>query len=299
MDMMNTKSGLAEEQLAELFDLMAWSPRIDSDAEYLYHYYGTDASQSVFTKDYILFRLAAASTFEDRMEGKSIEVYYDLAIDELLGEGEISLEVAKELSDIKVPERTWLSYFSEGGGSRSGLYQHTEYIICFSKKKDDKYMYENYCKNSNGYCFEFSGVDLKELACLGHKNGAEIRVSPILYGREVVDYLRERIRDVCSSPIRRNNLASYIQDVLHITQYIAKLKRFSNEEEVRLIVFMPKKQIYTANDIIRCADEEHRYIYLKAPKNICLGVSCAPFNNREETKKMMSFLNTNGYPVSN
>ena len=297
MDMTNTKNGLTEEQLVEIFDLMAWDPRIDSEVEYLYHYYGTVASRSVFQQDYIVFRLAAASTFEDKMEGKAIEVYYDLAIDELLVEGEISREIAKELSCIKVPERTWLSYPYEGGGGRSGLYQHEEYIICFSKKKDDKYMYEAYCQNSIGYCFEFSGVDLKELTCLGHKNGAEIRVSPILYGREVVDYLKKIIRDLCSNPIRRNNLAAYLQDILHITQYMAKLKRFSDEEEVRLIVFVPQKQIYAGNDIIRDVNEEHKYLFLKAPKDMCLGVSCAPFNNREETEEMMKFLNDNGYSV--
>ena len=290
-------SGLSEEKLAEIMDMMAWDPRIDTDVDFLYHYYGETASKSVFREDEILFRLADASTFEDKMEGKAIEVYYDLAIEELLEEEVISREVANQLSDIKTPSHIWLNFFS-GREGRGGMHEYEEYIMCFSKKKADTYMFQNYCKDSNGYCYEFSVIDLRELTYKGHRNGAKMKLEPILYGRAVVEYLKQQICAVCNNPIRCKNMTKYIEDVLHYTQYISKLKKFSDEEEVRLIVFMPRHHIYDCCDIIRSEEEGHKYIYLKAPKEILLGVTCAYFNNKEETQEMMKCLRDKGYPTA-
>ena len=271
----------------EILDVIAWRmyclPR-PIEADCLYHYYKGKDILKVLRNDNIVFRLASLSTFEDKMEGKSVEVYFDLALQELLGMHKINQKEYDELSAILIPEQAWLMCDSVNGYRRFSLCEYDEYVICFSKEKDDSYMYENYCKESDGYCLEFPTIELNEVTCKALDNSAEMTLMPILYGREVVDYIEAIILEVLHDKAKRHYLKECIQDLLHIVQYSAKLSKYRKEKEVRLVVLLPKQHTHVLPDIEHVnSDDGNKYIYLKIPKKTLTAISAAPFNSKGET----------------
>ena len=282
----------------EILSVLAWQmyclPR-PIEADCLYHYYKGKDVLRVLHEDAIIFRLASLSTFEDKMEGKSVEVYYDLALQELLQAHRINLKEHEELSDISIPEQAWLMCDSVNGCGRFSNCEYDEYVICFSKEKDNLYMFENYCKESDGYCLEFPTIELKEVTCRAMNNSAEMALWPILYGREVVDYIETIILEVLHDTAKRHHLKECIQDLLHIVQFSAKLSKYWKEQEVRFVVLLPKKLTNTLPDIEYDNSGGNKYIYLKLPKSALTGISAAPFNTREETLRTINSAKKAGY----
>ena len=288
-----------DEHTKEILDVLAWEmyvlPR-QVECDSLYHYYNGETVPLVLRKDGIQFRLAALSTFEDKMEGKSVEVYYDLALQELLLERSITNVDYEELIKIKVPDKAYLMYLPKDGLGKGHFCEYNEYVICFSKAKDDHYMYENYCKDSDGYCLEFPVIELKEVTCMSLRNSAEMMLMPVLYGREVVEYIKHIVLEVLNEPAKRHHLEECIQSLLHIVQFSAKLSKYSLEREVRLITLLPKKLEYDLPNIRYAeSDDSKQYIYLNVEKYVLTGISAAPFNAKQETLKIMHTIKENGY----
>ena len=279
-----------------IFDSLLWTVQQENDYDKLYHYYSGTTLRKVLLKDAIVFRLAKASTFEDKMEGKAVEVYYDLALSELVHDGLITTKQYESFSAISVPDKLFLSRKTDYGMVAFGNTEYEEYIICFSTEENDPYMFENYVKNADGYCLHFSGIDLRELTCKGLSNHAEIKLIPVLYGREVVDYIREKVLLIASNPIRSDNCNVYISALLHYVQYAAKLNKFSKENEVRLVVFRNKNagDDNRTESMVRIKDGN--YLLFSVGKELLINVTPAPYNNANETKAVMDYLEKNGYP---
>lgn len=279
-----------------IVDILAWDVQEKIDYDALYHYYSGPTLRKVLTKDAIVFRLAAAATFEDKMEGKAVEVYYDLALSELVSEGAISPEQYDAFSKASVPDKIFLPRKTNSGINAFGNSEFEEYIICFSTKENDPYMFENYIKNADGYCLHFSGMDLRELTCKGIDNQAEIKLIPVLYGRKVVDYIREKLLMIASNPIRTENYNEYISVLLHYVQYAAKLNKYSKENEVRLVVFRNKNAgDMNVNGVMNRIDDG-KYLLFSIGKEVLYKVTPAPYNGKIETVSVMDYLEDSGYP---
>lgn len=286
----------------EILSVLAWQMyclQRPIEADFLYHYYRGEDVLRVLRDDTITFRLASLSTFEDKMEGKSVEVYYDLALQELLQAKMISQKEFDELIAVSIPEQTWLMFNSDNGYKRFRLCDFDEYVICFSKEKDDPYMYENYCKGSDGYCLEFPTIELKEVTCKALDNCAEMKLLPIYYGREVVDFIASTVLEILGDAAKKHHLKECIQDLLHIVQYSAKLSKYNREKEVRLVVLLPKQHNDKLPDIeyVNTGDD-NKHIYLKIPKNVLSGISSAYFNAANETQQRIDSVKKCGYIVT-
>ena len=83
MDSEHTTTQLTEDDWAQISAMWDWNIETQMHFDMLYHYYKGDTLRKVLKNDAVIFRLASASTFEDKMEGKAVEVYYDLALEEL------------------------------------------------------------------------------------------------------------------------------------------------------------------------------------------------------------------------
>ena len=105
-------SDAKEQESVDLFDAyFDWDPSVDDSVFELYRYYGENTVNRVLQKDFICFRLSAAENFEDKMEGKAIEVYYDLALDRLKRAGKITQEEYDEYYPLDGLEDSYYSVF--------------------------------------------------------------------------------------------------------------------------------------------------------------------------------------------
>lgn len=285
---------LTQDQYQRIFYKIAWDPRLDTDVDSLYHYYPSETLKLVLKKENIIFRLASASTFKDKLEGKAVESYYKTAIQELLSEKKISKKDYNLLITISIPERISIVYLPINGYGIISNECYEEYIICFSKKKNDERMYKEY----GDHCLEFFTLDLRELTLLGARNHSEVKLLSVKYGREAIDYIKTNVELVINDRIRGQDIEYYISNLLHIVQYSSKSMDFSHEEEVRLIAFLPKNCEEKLPNIRIPTDRNHKeYIYLSVPKNILFGLYSSKNINIEESTNIKNYLSQNGYSI--
>ena len=160
IDMESSESILTDQDWEAMVAAFTWDVEQPCCADLLYHYYSSRSVKRVIKKDGIYLRLAAAATFPDKMEGKAVEVFYDLALDELRSEKRITARQYEDFSKISVPEKLFLAKGKENGMIVWGDAEYEEYIICFSTEENDPYMFDNYIKDADGYCLHFFGLSI-------------------------------------------------------------------------------------------------------------------------------------------
>ena len=276
-----------------------WSWNLETRLHYdmLYHYYSSRSLKKVVNSNNILLRLSSSANFDDMMEGRAVQVYYDLALEELVGAKVLTEEQFVKFADVDIPEKIPFISVNDDGWSIYRAEPYEEYVICFSTVEDDPYMYENYIHDSDGYCVHLFGTELNELETLSISNHANITLIPVLYGRESVEYIKGKLCEIISDPAKERNYEYFIKDLLHYVQYAAKRKMFAREHEVRLVIFLPKNHPSSLPNIRFWSDENGRkYIYFSVPKYLLYDVSPAPYNAKSETQIIKEYLNTRGYP---
>lgn len=268
-----------EQQNVDMFEAyFDWDSNVADDVFELHHYYSESAVKKVLQKDTICFRLSAAENFKDKMEGKAIEVYYDLVIDSLKRSGEITLDEYEALASIDVRQNEY--FFSK---HPSGIMQYREmkfeeYIICFSSVNDDPYMFQNYGE----YCLTFTKGNL--LSLLQGRENVHPVFAPVLYGNDIVKYLQDKIRKIINEPTMKKDLPWFVGEVLHYLQFVAKQSKYSKENERRLIVYLPENETELIPEIERTEIKDERYIYLRYPKEYLCGISAYQGEAKSEQK---------------
>lgn len=132
--------------------------------EVIYHYTDRETTRKILTKDGLCFRMTRAEDFEDQFEGRTLEEYYQEAIENLRKSGFLPDTHYRILRKAQMPEMKPMS-FSNPVDPSSIFFQgarYTTYVSCFSTEKDDPKMIERYMKNESkkGYCI---GVNAKSL----------------------------------------------------------------------------------------------------------------------------------------
>ena len=107
----------------------------------VYHYTNIDTVPLILRDDKIHLRMTHVEYFDDKHEWrKTIEIYYDLALERLLHDDIIDCDTYAALSRIEVPEKTvFILPPSSSSTDTSGIVCNTEcdvYIACFSSEKN-------------------------------------------------------------------------------------------------------------------------------------------------------------------
>lgn len=228
------------EQLAHLQYLNNFS----NTPENLYHYTAFDVANLILSSEGIVFRLTEINCFSDITEGRLIQAYYEIALHNLKVKSIISSQEYERLIRIELPEETLII-------SSSNIGSYTKYrmfVACFSKEGQNEYMYNNYIKNTNheGYCIQIPSYILNEkFKQLGIAIGCKLELAAVIYGNSIIEkietYLIE-LKRIClefSSDILDNGINTLLRDYLKHMKPLTKLERYKNENEVRLIVYLP------------------------------------------------------------
>ena len=269
----------------------------------LYHYRSGSSIESIFESGNITLRLTAADCFEDKLEGKAVEVYYDIALEEMLRDSTITTKQFEELSQVEMPNRMLIIHKTDDGLNWGKWEEFDAFIICFSTVKDDPYMYEKYVHNkkSGGFCIEFSGIELRFISHLSMDNEAIIKLIPVMYGGRAVDYIKEQVQKVIQDPVLYDNKDQVLGEVLHQVQFSAKRNRYSKENEIRLIVYMAKSDYKEHPNIFRdinsSGEKKKEYIKFRITKNVVFNITPDPNNNPDTTAKAIKHIQTRGYSL--
>lgn len=271
------------------------------DVPDLYHYRSGSSVSKMFNKDNLILRLTAADQFEDKLEGKAVEVYYDITLEKLARDGKITAEQFKDLSTIDIPDKTLIIHKTDEGMNWAKWEEFETYVICFSTEKDDPFMYERYVhnKSTGGFCIELSGIEIRSLSQLSIDNESHIKLIPVMYGEKTVRYLESQIMRVAGNSFLYKNRNEVIGEILHQIQFSAKRSRYSKENEIRLLIYLAKGDYSDHPNLNRDRDEKEKiiskYINFKIPKEVVFNVTADTQNEEQTTKRMMASFQELGY----
>ena len=271
---------LTKEQMAQLADFQYKYDVVDVP-DLLYHYTRFDIADLILSSEGINFRLSEINSFLDVTEGRLIQAYYEIALHNLLNKKVITSCEYDRLICIDVPEKTLIISDKKIGSSC----ECRVYVGCFSTIGQDEYMNENYIKNEGykGYCLQIPSWILKNhFDRRGIALGCRYSLSPIIYGSRIVDEIEKYLADaksIChefSNEVMIKAMNTLIRERLFNMRPITKLDRYRKENEVRLIVYLPKHSDNTVGcpDFINKVDEDHieicfdKHLYGLFPHNV-------------------------------
>lgn len=272
----------------------------------LFHYTNIENVDKILCKDKITFRMTNIDDFTDKMEGKSIEVFYDLALERLLACKKITLATYNELSALKILDTITIEVHDNNPESIIVFdnVPYVTYVSCFTIEGDSEYMQKNYFKNDEqkGCIIRLYGDFIKELSCKYQVNYRSSLLK-VKYGKEVVEDIYKTIIKVLSfgngSKEFLNNLAKpIIQMYLHELKYSAKLSRYKDEKEIRLVSYIPAEEKYQNG--IRFETDPNtgkRYIHAELSKYFYRNIHFGKNLNENEKRNIKELLTDRGYCI--
>ena len=293
-----------------VFEFLDWIDQQNkvSDAT-VYHYAKGDTTKKILRENGIVLRLTRVEDFKDKYEGKATLVCYDLALIELLEEGNISQKEYELLCDAE-PTTKCLVFQKKDKTTGADVYareKYVPYVICFSNQKDNDYMFEHYASGDNLQgCIGFYPAELREELRVQMRPLDEISIQKIMYGRETIKMLKQAIERVVSILRESNDETSQkycrnlIDELLRELQYPAKMGRFWREDEKRLIIFLPNQDNLTEEQkaefvFNRGTEDGKEYIEVCVPKYCFEGISFSQSTSQEDAENMRQYLTSIGY----
>ena len=275
----------------------------------IYHYTNEETVPLILTKKHISFRMTRIDDFDDVYEGKTIEIYYDLALEKLHKMNILTEEQLLLFSKVQLPEKHAFIHISS---SYNGIKLETAvpYVVCFSKNANDPYMYKNYLKGTDRGCslgfhlFTDKHVVVQGKPLLSLCNGARLFLTNVLYGEEIVDHLVDYIQGLlnCIDGVFINKeleewILPFIEIELANLQYCSKLNKYRRENEVRMILLVSESESISPNPAYCFKTEEkdgRHFLYIPFHRSLLNSIhaSDALKNDMDDLK---SKLIENGY----
>ena len=280
----------------EIFDL-AFDNGIEppNNISMLYHYRSGSSLDTIFREDGIRLRATLAENFPDKLEGRAVAVYYEEALDELLNENKITQEQYDNLSQIEMPEEEMFIFKSERIMISRDL-KFEPYVACFSTEMNDPYMFENYGKNKKGkFCMGFYRSELENLTHSNMQEKVVAKLIPAMYGKQAVCYLKEKTLQVVQKTNLLKDAEILIPDILKALRYSAKRSKFAKDNEIRLVVCLPKDDDHgrTRYEIEKTKDG--RYLWVRFAKHSVIGLWPDPNNDQVDNDSIREMLVERGY----
>lgn len=280
-------------------------------ANEIYHYTDIETCKKILKSEGLTFRMTHVKDFTDKFEGRTIEVFYDMALEHLLKCGKISDDLYWELAELEIPNRDF--FFFNTKDYQDKLYtevvstDYDVYIACFSENAASSYMEEHYIKNEkhNGCAIGLFAANLESNnITLSFGEGSRFRLKKVLYGEQIVN----RIIEITEMLLNAYNediailkeVKLNLQQALLELRYTAKRSRYKNENEVRLILMIPKGERvpnYYTPRYEPVIENGKKYIEVPLPKCVFSTIEKSNSTTEEEFRDVVSMLRENGYKM--
>lgn len=256
----------------------------------IYHYTTADVTNLILNNEDVCLKMTLIDNFSDKLEGKTVDKFYNRALKKLLKENKISKSQYELLVKIKAPQKNVSAFYEGNGVYRGEMTESDIYITCFSKEKDDPYMVKKYIKNKNhsGYCLIFSCCELKANELMGYcfDVGFSLKMFEVKYEKQVIlemyDFIEKLVRifDGCDDKLKEHSKA-IIEAKLNELKYTTKLEKFRKENEIRLVLITPKGHL-PHKKLRIFFDSAKSDCIVKFPKCVIKGISKSPKLRNEE-----------------
>lgn len=235
----------------------------------LTHYTASENLSKILRKNGIVLRFSAAEDMNDSSEGEVTESIYKSVCEELLKKAKINQQFCKLAIGIEADGKT---LFLESDPDKKphclGLatqHERAVYLCCFSRNPNSDYMWQTYIKNEKreGYNLGFRKIALDQAAIidtedaektiLNRSQNAEFQVVPVVYKDALKkSYMETLILTVYDcwkkGGISDQEVGVTIGEILNTLQYVFKEPQYADEEEVRVLLYIPEKQKYQGTD---------------------------------------------------
>lgn len=235
----------------------------------LTHYTASENLPKILRENGIVLRFSAVEGMNDSREGKVTESIYKSVCEELLKEAKINQQFCKLAIEIEADGKT---LFLEPDPDKKphclGLATQLEravYLCCFSRKPNSDYMWQTYIKNEKreGYSLGFRKMDLGQAAIvytaddgktiLNRSQNVEFQVIPVVYRDDLKkSYMETLILTVYDcwekGGISDHEVQVVIGGILNTLQYVFKEPQYADEEEVRVLLYIPEEQKHQGTD---------------------------------------------------
>ena len=275
----------------------------------IYHYTSPDGFMSILQPQNVVLRFSRYDTLNDESEGKDIFKIYSEVCNDLRHRKLINECFYNEICNLKFREIDFFRHHNEDDKLWEMRSKQCErYICCFSKDKDSLPMWNYYTKEGRyqGYNIAFSFFESPLHISYIHKTYVDqynIRIYQVLYrNSDKKKFVEDEILYIYSKITDFDNqislVKSYFSSFLKTMSLVFKSECFEHENEVRMILTLPKDQEifpvkYRSKDgyIIP-------YVEYCFPTNTVKSITLGPLLNKETAKEAASsFLEQRGYSV--
>lgn len=286
-------------------------PLSENISDTIYHYTDIDTTLKILSDNSVCFHLTKAEDFQDKFEGKTIEVYYDLALYNLKSSGFLRNQDYEILSDISVSDKREMFFDcpSQEAHSEYKPTRYKTYIACFSMDKNSTYMINNYIKQNDrkGYCLELSSVELNDYNTTTRSfgKGHQFVFKKILYGSQIISYFEKFIKWLYSfapEPAEEDIAKVFIpriKEELSQLRFTSKLSRYEKENEARLILYMPypddSPDYYVPQYTEEVNEHGKHFINIELPKQVLFNLFPSDSVGIEEHQHIINQLSKTGY----
>lgn len=235
----------------------------------LTHYTASENLPKILRKNGIVLRFSAVEGMNDSREGKVTESIYKSVCEELLEEMQIDQQFCKLAIEIKAVGKNL--FFRPDPDKKPHClgvatpFDRAVYLCCFSRKPNSDYMWQTYIKNEKreGYSLGFRKMDLDHAAIvyktndgktmLNRSQNVKFQVIPVVYRDDLKkSYMETLILTVYDcwekGGISDHEVQVVIGGILNTLQYVFKEPQYADEEEVRVLLYIPKEQKYQGTD---------------------------------------------------
>lgn len=281
----------------------------------IYHYTSPNGIESILFKDKGKVTLWASryDCLNDISEGTIALQIYKEVCEDLRNSKEITKEQYDKITNLEAIKKEFITY--ESSNKKINMTECVEcekYICSFSKNHDSLAMWNYYSKGSKyeGYNIGFHSIEINEAFNYFYGSGIRGEIYPVIYKKieqqQLIKKFLLKILEYYSAE-NEKNIKITISSQLAYWSLIFKSEYFQHEEEVRVIISIPKDSLKDSKKTIPL-DIKYRnnygyiipYIELKFEKycvsDICIGPLQCNDKQKETQKKILhERLIANGY----
>lgn len=280
--------------------------------ENIFHYTSPNGFNSILFGDKGKVTLWASryDCLNDMSEGTIVLQIYIKVCEDLLNSEKITKEQYDEIANLKANKKMFTTYKSNKTDEISTTKREEcqKYICSFSKNQDSLAMWNYYSKGSKyeGYNIGFDSTEVK--AAFNHFYGSGIsrKIFPVIYDKiKQQELIKTFLLDILKfySVTRKEGIKSAISIQLADWSLIFKSEYFQHEEEVRVIISIPKDPLNPIPLEIKYRNNFGYIIpYIELPfekhcvSDVCIGpLQCTDEQKETQKKILHERLIVNGY----
>lgn len=280
----------------------------------LWHYTSLDGLKGIIQKNKLKFWFTRSDCLNDIKEGNEAFLVFKEIREQWKNDDKVDKEFVELLDQIEMSGKKVLFLRENQDEINVKLSEYDAYICSFSKKDDLLEMWRYYSKGKGGYSLQFDKALFDEIKNNFLYGDGTTQTYPDVYNviynkKKQKELFEEKIR-AChdlflfskdSNIVNKQYIKQTIETILNKYRFRFKNQCFSNEQEIRAVICLPKGYSDTNNHIMLKYRESHEimipYLELSISNNDLLKqIKISPFIKNDVAVETTSlYLNSMGY----